>query len=59
MMSEQLQDVQENETTLATRVFDAAHKTFLAGIGAASMVQDGLKNGFEGGNEFAVKLVRV
>lgn len=56
-MTEQLQDVQENEETIVTRVFDMAHKTFLAGLGAASMVQDGLKKGLEDGNEFAGKLV--
>ncbi len=56
-MTEQLQDVQENEATMVTRVFDVAHKTFLAGLGAAGMAQDGLKKGFEGGNEFAGKLV--
>lgn len=56
-MTEQLQDVQENEETMVARVFDVAHKTFLAGLGAASMAQDGLKKGFEGGNEFAGKLV--
>jgi len=56
-MTEQLQDVQENEETIVTRVFGVAHKTFLAGLGAASMAQDELKKGFEGGNEFAGKLV--
>ena len=56
-MTEQLQDVQENEATMVSRVFGVAHKTFLAGLGAASMAQDGLKKGFEGGNEFAGKLV--
>ena len=56
-MSEQMQDVQENEETKVARVFDIAHKTFLAGLGAAGMAQDGLKKGFEGGNEFAGKLV--
>lgn len=56
-MTEQLQDVQENEETMIARVFDVANKTFLAGLGAASMAQDGLKKGFEGGNEFAGKLV--
>ncbi len=56
-MSEQMQDVQENEETMVSRVMDIAHKTFLAGLGAAGMAQDGLKKGFEGGNEFAGKLV--
>ena len=56
-MTEQLQDVQENEETMVARVFEIAHKTFLAGLGVASMAQDGLKKGFEGSNEFAVKLV--
>jgi poly(hydroxyalkanoate) granule-associated protein len=56
-MTEQLQDVQENEETMIARVFDVAHKAFLAGLGAASMAQDGLKKGFEESNEFAVKLV--
>lgn len=56
-MTEQLQDVQENEETIVTRLFDMAHKTFLAGLGAVSMAQDELMKGFEGGNEFAGKLV--
>ncbi len=56
-MTEQLQDTQENKETMIARVFDAAHKTLLAGLGAASMAQDGLKKGFSGGNEFAGKLV--
>jgi poly(hydroxyalkanoate) granule-associated protein len=56
-MTEQMQDVQEEEETVVTRVFGVAHKTFLAGLGATGMAQDGLKKGFEGGNQFAGKLV--
>jgi len=56
-MTEQLQDVQESEETIVMRVFDIAHKTFLAGIGVASMAQDGLRKGYEGGNEFASMLI--
>ena len=56
-MSEQIQDVQEKAETMVTQIFDAAHKTFLAGLGAAGMVQDGLKKGFENSSEFAGKLV--
>lgn len=56
-MTEQMQDVQENEETMIARVFDVAHKTFLAGLGVASMAQDGLKKGFEESAEFAGKLV--
>jgi len=56
-MAEQKQELQENEETIVTRVFDMAHKTFLAGLGAAGMAQNGLMKGWEGSNEFAVKLV--
>jgi poly(hydroxyalkanoate) granule-associated protein len=56
-MTEQMQDEQLNEVTMVSRVFDIAHKTFLAGLGAASMAQGGLKKGFEGSSEFAGKLV--
>ena len=56
-MTEQTQDVQEKTETMFTQLYDAAHKTFLAGLGAAGMVQDGLKKGFENSNEFAGKLV--
>lgn len=55
-MTEQEQ-VQEQEVNVVNRVFDVAHKTFLAGLGAASMAQDGLKKGFDGGSQFAGKLV--
>jgi poly(hydroxyalkanoate) granule-associated protein len=56
-MTEQMQDVQENQETPDTSVFDLAHKLFLAGVGAVSLFQDELKKGFEGSGEFAGKLV--
>ena len=56
-MTEQLQDVQENGETIVNRVFGLGRKTFLAGIGAVSLAQDGVKKGWEEGNEFAGKLV--
>jgi poly(hydroxyalkanoate) granule-associated protein len=56
-MSEQTQETQEKKETVVTRLFGTAHKTFLAGLGAASMAQDGLKKGYENSTEFAGKLV--
>ena len=56
-MAEQTQELQENEENVVSRVFGMAHKTFLVGLGAAGMAQDGVKKGWEGGNEFAGKLV--
>jgi len=56
-MTEQLQDVQETNETVVTRVFGLGRKTFLAGVGAVSLAQDGVKKGWEGGNEFAGMLV--
>jgi poly(hydroxyalkanoate) granule-associated protein len=56
-MSEQVQEVQEKEETVVTMIFDVAHKTFLAGLGAVSIVQDELKKGLENSGEFAGKLI--
>ena len=56
-MAEQTQELQENGENVVSRVFGMAHKTFLVGLGAAGMAQDGVKKGWEGGNEFAGKLV--
>lgn len=56
-MTEQTQEMQEKKETVVTRLVDAVHKTFLAGLGAASMAQDGLKKGFDNSSEFAGKLV--
>lgn len=56
-MAEQTQDVQENNETIVTRVVGLGRKTFLAGVGAVSLAQDGVRKGWEGGNEFAGMLV--
>lgn len=56
-MTEQTQEMEEKKENIVTRIAGAAHKTFLAGIGAVSIAQDGLKKGFENSSEFAGKLV--
>ena len=59
-MTEKVQEVHEEKEELVvnvTTIFDVAHKTFLAGLGAISMVQDELKHGFENSGEFVSKLV--
>ncbi len=56
-MAEQTQELQKNEESIVNRVFGVAHKTFLVGLGAAGMAQDGVKKSWESGNEFAGKLV--
>ncbi|NCF69329.1 MAG: hypothetical protein GWP61_25535 [Chloroflexi bacterium] len=56
-MAEQTQELQENGENIVNRVFGVAHKTLIVGLGAVGMAQDGLKKSWEGGNEFAGKLV--
>jgi poly(hydroxyalkanoate) granule-associated protein len=59
-MTEQVQEIQEEKEELVISIntfFDAAHKTFLAGLGAASIAQDELKKGFENSGELITKLV--
>lgn len=56
-MTEQTQEIQEKAGTAVNRVYEAAHKTFLASLGAVSMAQDEIKRGYENSNEFAGKLV--
>jgi len=56
-MAEQTQELQENGESIMNRVFGVAHKTFLVGLGAAGMAQDGVKKSWESGNGFVGKLV--
>ena len=56
-MAEQTQEVQEMNDTIVDRVFDLGRKTFLAGIGAMSLAQDGLIKGYESVNGLAEKMV--
>jgi poly(hydroxyalkanoate) granule-associated protein len=56
-MTEQTQEMQEKAGNAANRVYEAAHKTLLAGLGAVSLAQDEIKKGYENSSEFANKLV--
>lgn len=56
-MTEQTQEMQEKEGTAVNRVYEAAHKTFLAGLGVVGLAQDEIKKGYENSSEFANKLV--
>lgn len=55
--TQEVQEVQETSENIVTRFYGFGYKTFLAGIGALSLLQDELVKGWENGNEFANKLV--